>query len=187
MENKRLSITELGELLEVHFNTIRQWEKQFDIIVPRSKDAQRSRYYTEKEIDIFIKIRDLRRENMSIDNIKRLLNRDLNYIEQEEQALQSLPLSEVSTVDMKELIVNIIIDREQQLKEEFKKEIQEELQAEFEKREKNIIDQVTQKHLEQIKSENNRLIKYIEETREQETLVEDAKISRWEKFKNVFK
>ena len=164
MENKRLTITELGQLLGVHFNTIRQWEKQFDIIVPRSKDTQRSRYYTEKEIDIFTKIKDLRNENMSIDNIKRLLNRDLDAIEQEEQAIQSLPLSEVSTSEMKDLIINIILDREQQLKEEFRKEIQEEL----EKREQSIIEQVTQKHLEQIQSENDRLIKYIEGTRGKE-------------------
>ena len=33
---KRITITELGELLGVHFNTIRQWEKQFDITVPRA-------------------------------------------------------------------------------------------------------------------------------------------------------
>ena len=93
---KRITITQLGELLGVHFNTIRQWEKQFDIIVPRSKDTQRSRYYTEKEINIFTKIRDLRQENMSIDNIKRYLNRDLDLIEQEETAIQSLPFSEVT-------------------------------------------------------------------------------------------
>ena len=101
---------------------------------------------------------------MSIDNIKRLLNRDLDAIEQEEQAIQSLPLSEVSTSEMKDLIINIILDREQQLKEEFRKEIQEEL----EKREQSIIEQVTSKHLEQIQSENDRLIKYIEGTRGKE-------------------
>lgn len=161
MDEKRLTITELSDLLGVHFNTIRQWEKQFDIIVPRSKDAQRSRYYTEKEISIFTKIRDLRQENMSIDNIKRYLNRDLEYIEQEENAVQALPLSEVSAADVKELIANIIIEREQLLKDEFKRELQEEL----EKREIMIIEEVTKKQLEQIQSENEKLKNYITESR----------------------
>ena len=120
---KRITITELGELLGVHFNTIRQWEKQFDITVPRAKDAQRSRYYTEREISIFSKIRDLRQENMSIDNIKRYFNRDLDLIEQEETAIQSLPFSEVTAADIKELVANIIIEREKLLKEEYEKEI----------------------------------------------------------------
>lgn len=164
MDNeKRLSITELSKLLGVHYNTIRQWEKQLDIVVPRSKDSQRSRYYTEKEIAIFTKIRDLRQQNVSIDNIRRYLNRDLEAIEQEGQAIQVLPLSEVSAADMKELFASIIIEREQQLKEEFKIEIQKAL----EEQEQRIIEQITEKHLEQIKSENDRLINYIEETRQQ--------------------
>ena len=161
---KRITITQLGELLGVHFNTIRQWEKQFDIIVPRSKDTQRSRYYTEKEINIFTKIRDLRQENMSIDNIKRYLNRDLDLIEQEGNAIEALPFSEVSAADVKELIANIVLEREQQLKEEFREEIKEEL----EKQEERIIEQVSKKHLEQIKSENEKLINYIEESRDKE-------------------
>lgn len=81
----KLSITELSELLNVHINTLRQWEKQFSIVVPRSKDKQRSRYYTEKEIFIFTKIRNMRSENISIDNIKRILNKDIEAIEQEEE------------------------------------------------------------------------------------------------------
>lgn len=161
---KRITITELGELLGVHFNTIRQWEKQFDIIVPRSKDTQRSRYYTEKEILIFTKIRNLRQENMSIENIKRYLNRDVDLIEQEENAIQALPFSEISAADIKDLIANIIIERENQLKDDFKKELKEEL----EKQEDRIIEKVTKKQLEQIQSENEKLINYIEESRNKE-------------------
>ena len=161
---KRITITELGELLGVHFNTIRQWEKQFDITVPRAKDAQRSRYYTEREISIFSKIRDLRQENMSIENIKRYLNRDIDLIEQEENAIQALPFSEISAADIKDLIANIIIERENQLKDDFKKELKEEL----EKQEDRIIEKVTKKQLEQIQSENEKLINYIEESRNKE-------------------
>lgn len=164
MEEKRITITELGELLGVHFNTIRQWEKQFNIVVPRAKDSQRSRYYTEKEINIFSQIRDLRNENMSIDNIRRYLDRNLDAIEQEEQAIQALPFSEVSAADVKELIANIIIEREQLLKDEFKREIQEEL----EKQERRIIEEVTQRHLEQIQMENEKLREYILESRDKE-------------------
>lgn len=163
MDEKRLTITELGEILGVHFNTIRQWEKQFDIVVPRSKDTQRSRYYTEKEIEIFKKVRDLRQENMSIDNIKRYLDRSLEVVEQEENALQALPFSEVTAADIRGLIADIIIEREQQLKEDFEKKLQEEL----EKQESRIIEKVSQRHLEQIQSENEKLINYISEAREE--------------------
>ena len=164
MEEKRFSITELAEMLEVHINTIRQWEKQFNIVVPRSKDNQRSRYYTDSEIVIFSKIRDLRQENVSIDNIRRYLNRDMDAIEQEEKALQAMPFSEVNTIDMKELIAGIIIEREEKLKSEFKEELKEEL----EKQEARIIDKVTEKQFEQIKAENNRLMDYITSLREED-------------------
>ncbi len=164
MEGKRLSITDLAELLGVHINTIRQWEKQFNIIVPRSKDSQRSRYYTEEEITIFLKIRDLRRENVSIDNIRRYLNRNIEAIEQTENALQIMPFSEVSAVDMRELIADIIIEREKQLKHEFEKGLQRELQ----KQEERIIETITQKQLEQVQSENQKLMGYIISIREEE-------------------
>lgn len=161
---KRITIADLGEILGVHFNTIRQWEKQFDIIVPRSKDTQKSRYYTENEISIFKKISDLRKENMSIDNIKRYLDRDLEAIEQDEKGIQALPFSEVTAADIKSLISDIILEREQNLKDEFKRELQEELA----KQEIRIIEEVSQRHLEQIQSENEKLINYILESKEQE-------------------
>lgn len=173
MDDVRFSITELADQLGVHFNTVRKWEKEFDIVVPRSQNANRSRYYTEKEIDIFTKIKELREENMSIDNIKRYLNRDLGFIEQEESAIAALPLSEVSTIDIKNLIADIIVEREELLKEEFKKQIQEEL----EKQKDTIIEQVTQKQLEQIQAENNKLINYIEKTRQ-----EESKKSIWDRL-----
>lgn len=163
MGNEDLTIKELAEQLGVHFNTLRQWEKELEIVVPRSKDSQRSRYYTKKEIDIFTKVRDLRRENVSMDNIRKYLNRDISAIEQEEMALAALPISEISAAEIQNLLADIIIKREKELKEEFKEELQEELN----KQESRIIEELTQNHLEQIKAENNRLIKYIEETREQ--------------------
>lgn len=88
----------------------------------------------------------------------------MEAIEQEEKALQVMPFSEVNALDMKELIADIIVEREERLKDEFKKALQEEL----EKQEARIIEQVTQKQLEQIKAENNKLMEYIAITREED-------------------
>ena len=161
MSDRKLSITELADLLGIHFNTIRKWEKEFEITVPRSKDANRSRYYTKQEILIFTKIRHLRQENMSIDNIRVYLNRDLASIEQEENAIVALPISELSTNEIKNLIADIIVEREKNLKEEFKRELKEELT----KQEDSIIEKITSKQLEQIQVENKKLISYIEKSR----------------------
>lgn len=163
MEEKRLSITQIAELLDVHFNTIRQWEKQFKIIVPRSKDKQRSRYYTDNEINLFTKIRDLRDENVSIENIQRLLSRDIDLMEQEQTAIEAMPFSEISITDIKDLISNVIVQREEELKKEFEKKLDEKLAEGFEKQEIKI--------REQIAAENQRLIDYIESKREEKKSV----------------
>lgn len=163
-EENNKTIAELSSTLEIHENTLRQWEKLFEIPVPRAKDSQRSRYYTSIEVNIFTKIRNLRRERMSIDNIRRVLGRNLEFIEQNETAIQNLPISEISTSDIQNLIAGIIVEREMQLKEEFKKEIKEEL----EKQEIRIFESITQKQLEQVQTENEKLLKYIIELRDKD-------------------
>lgn len=67
-------------------------------------------------------------------------------------------------IGIEEIIENISKQVTDRIREEIRKEMQEEL----EKQEKRIIEEVTQKHLEQIQAENNKLIDYIAATREQE-------------------
>lgn len=175
-EEKRISITDLSELLNVHINTLRQWEKQFGIVVPRSKDSQRSRYYTENEINVFTKIRDMRNENISIDNIKRVLNKDIDVMEQEEQAMAVMPFSELNMEDIKDMLLSTVKD---ELKKEFegvlkeqlqqqKEELQEQFKRDLENQSEMQSVKLETKIREQISSENQKLIDYIAATREED-------------------
>lgn len=67
-------------------------------------------------------------------------------------------------ISMNEIIESISRQVTDNIKEELKREMQEEL----EKQKNIIIEQVTQRQLEQIQVENNKLMNYLSETREQE-------------------
>lgn len=66
------SITEVSEQLGTPPGTLRQWEKDFELKIPRT--ANKVRYYTLFEIDLFQKIRVMREKGISVEMIRQLLN-----------------------------------------------------------------------------------------------------------------
>lgn len=98
----------------------------------------------------------------------------VTYLDDEgiKQLKISMGLIQVPVVKENVGIEEIISDISKQvsitIKEELRTEIRKELQEELEKQKDLIIDQITQKHLQQIQSENNKLKDYIMAAREEE-------------------
>ena len=86
------SIKEVSRRINVPAGTIRQWEKDLNgvLIIPRSK--QGARFYTEVEIAILKRIKEMRDKNLSKEIIKDMLQKHLN---QEKQPVME-PTSENS-------------------------------------------------------------------------------------------
>lgn len=72
------SIKEVAKRLNIPSGTIRQWEKDLQglLIIPRTK--QGARFYTEKEIALLKKIKEMREKNIGKEMIRTLLERHLN-------------------------------------------------------------------------------------------------------------
>ncbi|PLT35096.1 MerR family transcriptional regulator [Bacillus sp. V5-8f] len=72
------SIKDVSKKISIPTGTIRQWEKDLQglIYIPRSK--QGARFYTEKEIILLEKVKEMRANNLSKDMIRMLLDKHLN-------------------------------------------------------------------------------------------------------------
>ncbi|PLT27748.1 MerR family transcriptional regulator [Peribacillus deserti] len=75
---KAYSIKDVSKKISVPTGTIRQWEKDLNglLVIPRSR--QGARFYTETEISILAKIKEMREKNLSKDMIRMLLEKHFN-------------------------------------------------------------------------------------------------------------
>lgn len=89
------SIKEVSRKINVPAGTIRQWEKDLNgiLVIPRSK--QGSRFYTEVEIAILKRIKEMRDKNLSKDIIKEMLQKHMKDVQNPVQKADSKPPSEV--------------------------------------------------------------------------------------------
>lgn len=82
MNNKQIlraySIKEISQIINIPTGTIRQWEKDLDglLVVPRTH--QGARYYTDNEIKILKKVKEMREKHVSKGMIRSLLGKYLN-------------------------------------------------------------------------------------------------------------
>jgi len=70
----RYSITELSQRLNTTDHTLRYYEKEFNITVP--KDERGRRYYTPELANLMFKIRQMRNEGLQIKAIRKILISD---------------------------------------------------------------------------------------------------------------
>lgn len=81
MHNRQIlraySIKEVSKMINTPTGTIRQWEKDLDglLVIPRTQ--QGARYYTDEEIKILNKIKEMREQNVSKGMIRSLLEKYL--------------------------------------------------------------------------------------------------------------
>jgi DNA-binding transcriptional MerR regulator len=82
MNNKQIfraySIKEVSQIINIPTGTIRQWEKDLNglLVIPRTQ--QGARYYTDHEIKILNKVKEMREQHVSKGMIRSLLDKHLN-------------------------------------------------------------------------------------------------------------
>lgn len=159
------TIKEVASLLGISDHTLRKYESDFNLLIPRNEMGHR--YYTDKEIDVFHRILDWKHKGFTKETINQLLEKSVDVLEQKEQALELITLDKLTGSDIKELLVNVIMEREQQLEQRFEVKLQEEI----EKARHQIADEV--------RNENKKLMDYIATTREEDKEEQEKKKSFW--------
>src|SRR5699024_3289138 len=164
---KAYSIKEVANSIDVAEGTIRQWEKDFDLDIPRNKEN--ARYFTEIEIETLEHIKTMREKKLSKAVIKELLDR--TEVDPNANQVQTTPdVPQLKQSEVTEILRNIQKAfetlpkvKEQivyELKEEIKDNIRDELEDNYEKQNKIIENELkkiqeAQKLLEQKQEEQN--------------------------------
>lgn len=162
------SIKEASSLLKISDHTLRKYESDYSLKIPRNEKGHR--YYTEQEIEVFKRILDWKEKGFTKDTINQLLEKNVDAIDQKEQALELITLDRLTGADIKELLVNVITEREKELEEKFERKLQEEV----EKARNQITDE--------IQNENTKLMDYIAVTRQKEKEEQEKKKGFWSKL-----
>ena len=77
LENRRHSISEVSELLDLPVHVLRQWEKQIAQVKPKRDSANR-RYYQTADIQIIKRIKQfVRIEKMTLEGAAKRLSQEL--------------------------------------------------------------------------------------------------------------
>lgn len=150
------SITDVAQKLGISISTIRKYEQDYRLNIMRNESN--NRVYTEADIEVFKKILELKSEGANIHLIRRILAKEdiasevPEIIEENKLDAYSIDLFQQQLVKH---IDNVIVERTNLIKKEFEVLLDRKL----EDQEQRIRDQ--------IKAENQKLISYIENTRQQ--------------------
>lgn len=170
----KYTISHVSEKLGVSDATLRKYEKDYKIKVPRNELGHR--FYTVNEIEILEQIIKLKEQGANIHVINRIMARSESFEEQNEQALELVTLDKLTGAEFKELmmkqIAEIIIKSEKELTQKYeeklykvKDELKEDIKQEFKRQQ------------EQREVENQKLMNYIAATKEEKK----------KRFWNIFK
>lgn len=159
-EKDRYSINEASEILNINTSTLRSWEKDFHLKIPRNN--RNHRYYTDKEIEILRIIKDGREKNHSIETIKMTFDKHNIIEDQNEHATQLMKIENLTVKELqeamfknfKEVVSEVVVEREEELKKDFEKKLIE--------REEAMVGKIR----EQLKAENQKLMDHIAITRD---------------------
>lgn len=160
VNDKKYSIVEVSDILKLAQSTIRKYEEDYNIRIRRNDLGRRE--YTQKDIDVLQCICDMKKEGHNIHTIRRALNKNPEALEQKEKSLEVTNIYDMNGAElfqlMKKSFDESMVSFMEQQKKEFevmREEIREELQQEFEKQ------------AEQTRSENQKLMDYIQRSREE--------------------
>ncbi|WP_053954665.1 MerR family transcriptional regulator [Inediibacterium massiliense] len=151
------SSNDLAEKLGISVSTVRKYEQDYNLEIMRNESN--NRVYTEKDLEIFKKIIELKNEGANIHLIRKILANE-GIVETAPEVLDTIPLHtesiEAFKADVISQIADIVSEKERVLKEEFEKQLDEKLQHQ------------EQRIREQIQAENKKLMEYIAATKENE-------------------
>ena len=74
MKNKIYSISDASKKVNVETHVLRYWEEELCLIIPRNDLGHR--YYSEDDINTFLKIKKLKEKNYSLHEIKDIIKKD---------------------------------------------------------------------------------------------------------------
>lgn len=133
---KAYTIKEVSKMITVPSGTLRQWEKDLAglLVIPRTK--QGARFYTEMEIELLRKIKQMRDKNLSKEMIRDLMQRHVGNVSepgsesfetQEEESLDSGSSSSLVASpghgDSSQMFMDVMDQFKQNLLQEVKAEI----------------------------------------------------------------
>ena len=72
MDEKRYIISDAANLVKVEAHVLRYWEEELELVIPRNEMGHR--YYTEKNIEEFQRIKDLKEQGYQLKAIKALIH-----------------------------------------------------------------------------------------------------------------
>lgn len=137
---KAYSIKEVQEITKVPSGTIRQWEKDLEGIFNVPRDENRNRYYTDFEIDMIKKIKQMRDKNLSIAMIKDLMKKHSETLEDDSQfpivqpSVPQMSQSEaISTLKEIQVALKSFEEFKEQVKTEIRNEVRNEILTEVTK------------------------------------------------------
>lgn len=178
-ENIIYSIGEIAKILDISEHTVRKYENDFYLKIPRNELGHR--YYTDKEVGLFQMIISWKQKGLTKTTINELMNHSVDAIDQKEHAMELITLDKLTGKEIAELMAkqmsDMMMEREQKLKEEFNKELKQELKIQLEAQEDRMEEKIKDQVLNQIKLENKNLMNYISATRE-----EDKKKGFWSRL-----
>lgn len=177
---QRQTITEVSSELNTKENTLRKYERDYGIEVPR--DELGRRYYTKKEIAVFRQIIKLKSEGANIHVIKKILAGSLEAHAQKTSVLMNSQMEKLTPGQLGNALIiklnELMEEREEKLKEYFSQtleDIQEENQQRLEEQEKNYEmllekqgETIASKIQEQNEANNLKLIELAKKMREEE-------------------
>lgn len=102
MQDIRYIISEASKKVDVEQHTLRYWEEELDLYIPRNEMGHR--YYREEDIEVFKSIKVLKEKGYQLRAIKMLLPniQKLNHLDKEiteENCLTALPISETEVTE----------------------------------------------------------------------------------------
>lgn len=171
---KEFTITQVSEMLGIHDQTIRKWEKDFNLKVPRNDVG--NRYYTSEHIEILKAIKTKKDEGATKETIIKDLISNEDIIEKQTQSMELVRIDQLTGKELIHIIAEEMLRREKELIEEFEEKLSEETER-LEMRMQEELSKQAEKIHEQIRSENTRLMDYLEKRRE-----EEQKKGFWRKF-----
>ncbi len=161
-EQQIYTIKEVAEVVGVTDHTLRKWEDDYKLIIPRNE--MNHRYYTLNELDLFKRIVHWKENGFNKDAIKKLLEKSVDAIEQRGKALELMPLSNLDGKDIKTMMAGIV----EQLSISIAADMEEKLERKLEEKFQEQKEQLTEKIRAEVRNENEKLVNYIENARKED-------------------